>query len=95
MGEQKFVQTVLPFIMINMAATTICGKSPLQLCFSGANREMTLKLGIQHRGLRPYKVYLNDDHGVSLTYFKTRSNLLPDAFYGKMLIETLRVYRNY
>ena len=30
---------------------------------------MILKLGMYHWGLKLYKVYINDDHGLTLTYF--------------------------
>ena len=33
------------------------------------------KLGMKHRGLLPIIVYINDDPGVTLTYFTARSNL--------------------
>ena len=41
---------------------------------------MTLKLGMQHRVLEYYQVCSNDDTGLTLTYFKARSNLVPYAF---------------
>ena len=41
---------------------------------------MILKLGMQHRGLKLYKVYINSDPGLTLTYFTARSNLVPYAF---------------
>ena len=41
---------------------------------------MTLKLGIQHRVLEYYKICSNDDSGLTLTYFTTRSNSVPYAF---------------
>ena len=28
-----------------------------------------MKLGLQHQGLKLYKVYINDDPGLTLTYF--------------------------
>ena len=40
---------------------------------------MTLKLGRKQKGLKPYKTYINDDPGLTLTYF-TRSNLVPKVF---------------
>ena len=36
---------------------------------------MILKLAMQHQGLKLYKVYINDDPGLTLTYFMARSNL--------------------
>ena len=53
---------------------------PLKIFFPGTKRPMTLKLGMQHRVLEYYKIYLNDDPGLTLTYFTARSNLLPYAF---------------
>ena len=41
---------------------------------------MILKLGMQHRGLKLYKVYINSDPGLTLTYFTARSSLVPYAF---------------
>ena len=41
---------------------------------------MILKLGMEHWGLKLYKVYINDDPGLTLTYFTARSNLVPYAF---------------
>ena len=40
---------------------------------------MTLKLGMQHWMLEYYQICLNDDPGLTLTYFMARSNLVPDA----------------
>ena len=33
---------------------------------------MILKLGMQHPGLKFYKVYINDDPGLALTYFTAK-----------------------
>ena len=41
---------------------------------------MILKLGMQHRGLKFYEVNINDDPGLTLTYFTARSNLVTKAF---------------
>ena len=41
---------------------------------------MTLKLGLQHWGLRPYQLYPNDDSWLTLTYFKPGSNWVTWAF---------------
>ena len=58
---------------------------------------MTLKLVMQHRVLKYYQVYSNDDPGLTLTYFMARSNLVPYAFLwekGKTMdfSETIVVY---
>ena len=41
---------------------------------------MTLNLGMHHRVLEYYQVCLNDDPGLTLTYFTARSNLVTYAF---------------
>ena len=41
---------------------------------------MTLKLGMQHWVLEYYQVCLNNDPGLTLTYFTARSDLDPYAF---------------
>ena len=41
---------------------------------------MTLKFGMQHWLLEYYQVCSNDDPGLTLTYFRARSNLVPYAF---------------
>ena len=41
---------------------------------------MTLKVGMQHRVLEYNQVCPNDDPEITLTYFKTRSNLVLYAF---------------
>ena len=58
---------------------------------------MILKLGMQHRGIKLYKVYINSDTGLTLTYFTARSNLVPYAFVwvkGKTMdfSETIVIY---
>ena len=40
---------------------------------------MTLKLGMQHWGHTYYQICSNDDPRLNLTYFMTRSNLVPYA----------------
>ena len=47
---------------------------------------MILKLGLQYQGLKLYKVYINDDPGLTLTYFTAMSNLVAYTFkWGKVL----------
>ena len=41
---------------------------------------MILKLGMQHWGLKFYKVCINGDPGLTLTYFTAGSNLEVKAF---------------
>ena len=51
-----------------------------QIFFSGTERPMSLKLGMQHRVFEDYQVCSNDVHVLTLTYFTARSNLVPYAF---------------
>ena len=47
---------------------------------------MILKLGMQHQGLKLYNVYINDNPGLTLTYFTARSNWVAYTFeWGKLL----------
>ena len=47
---------------------------------------MSLKLGMQHRGLKLYRVYINDGPGLTLAYITARSNLVVYMFeWGKLL----------
>ena len=41
---------------------------------------MILKLDMQHLGLKLYKVCINGDPGLTLTYFTARSNFVIRAF---------------
>ena len=41
---------------------------------------MTLKLGMKHWVLEYYQICSNEDPGLTMTYFKARSNLVPYAF---------------
>ena len=55
-----------------VAALPTYGKNPLNIS-SSEPCQMSLKLGIQQKGLEPLKTYINDDPGLTLTYFTTRS----------------------
>ena len=44
---------------------------------------MIFKLGLQHRGLKLYKVYINDDPVLTLTYFTAWSHFVACAFERK------------
>ena len=47
---------------------------------------MILKVGMYHWGLKLYKVYINDDPGLTLTYFTAGSNSVICTFeWGKLL----------
>ena len=62
--------------MTKMAATAIYGKNPSKIFFSRTGGPIFMKLGIKHRGLQPIIVCSNDDPGLTLTYFRARSNLV-------------------
>ena len=52
----------------------------IKIIFSRTKRPMNLKLGVQHKVHKYYKVCSNDGPGLTFTYFTARSNLLPYAF---------------
>ena len=43
---------------------------------------MILKLEMDHRKLKGYKVYVNNDPGLTLTYFSSNSNLVEITYYA-------------
>ena len=58
---------------------------PLKI-FSRTRSPRTLKIGMQHKGLKLYKDYINDDPGLTLAYFRARSNCVTYTFkWGKLL----------
>ena len=69
-----------PGHMTKMAATSIYGKNPSKIFYSKTGGPIFTKLDMWHRGLLPIIVYINDDHGVTLTYFTARSNSETWAF---------------
>ena len=75
MGERKFVQMVL----VTWPRWPPC-PFMVKTFFSGTQRPLILKLGLQHLVLKCYYVCSNYDPGLTLTYFTTRSNLVPCAF---------------
>ena len=42
---------------------------------------------MQHQGLKLYKVYVNDDPGLTLAYFMPRSNWVPYMFEWQKLLQ--------
>ena len=55
--------------MIKMAAMPIYGKNPSKIFFSRTNGPISTKLGMKHRGLKYYNVFINYDLWMTLTYF--------------------------
>ena len=66
--------------MTKMAAMPIYDKKPLKSSFPEPKSRMTLKLGMRHWLLEYYQFYSNDDHGLTLTYFMARSDLVLFVF---------------
>ena len=72
--------------MTKVAAMPIYGKKHKKIFFSRGRSPMILKRGMSHWGLKLYTVYINDDPGLTLTYFIARSNWVPCTFeWGKLL----------
>ena len=62
-----------PGHMTKMAAMTICGKNPSKFFFSRTTGPISTELGMKHRGLEYYKVFINCDLWMTLIYFTARS----------------------
>ena len=58
--------------MTKVAAMAINSKKLLKIFFS-RTRPMILKLGMKHQAMKLYKVYINCDPWMTLTYFTARS----------------------
>ena len=71
--------------MTKMAAMLKYGKTVNNLLLQNS---MILKLGMHHRGLKLYRVYINGDPELNLTYFLARSNLATCAFERETLLQS-------
>ena len=60
--------------MTKIAVMSIYGKN-FKIFFSRTRSSMILKFGMQHRGFMLYKICINGDPGLTLTYFTAKSNL--------------------
>ena len=49
---------------------------------------MILKLSMWHWGLKLYKVHINDDPGLTLTYLTARSNWVKCTFEWEKLLQS-------
>ena len=58
--------------MTKMATMPIYGKNPSKI-FSETSRQISMKLGVKHRWLKYYNVYINHDPVMTLTQFMARS----------------------
>ena len=63
-----------PDHMTKMATTPIYGED-LKIFSYRTNSPMIMKLGLEQCVLKLYKVYINDNPDLTLTYFTTMSNL--------------------
>ena len=68
-----------PGHMTKMAAMPIYGKKPSKV-FSRTSGPISTKLGMKHRWLKHYNVYINHDPVMTLTYFTAMSILETLAF---------------
>ena len=66
--------------MTKMAAMPIYGINPSKIFFSGNGGSISKKLGMKHRWLKYYNVYINHDPVMTLTYFKARSTWVAYVF---------------
>ena len=74
-----------PGHMTKMAAMPIYGKKKPSKIFSGTSGLISMKLGMKYRRLKYYKVYINHDPVMTLTYFTARSTKVTNAFvWGKL-----------
>ena len=62
-----------PGHMTKMAAMPIYNKNPSRIFFSRTGGSISKKLGMKHRWLKYYKVYINHDPVMTLTFFMARS----------------------
>ena len=79
--------------MTKMAATSIYFKNLKKIFFSRTGRPMILNLGMQDWGFKLFKVYINGDPGLTLTYFTARSNLV--TYFSIGISKNSGFFRNY
>ena len=59
--------------MTKMAAMAINNKKPSKIFFSKTKEPMISHFGMKHQAMELYKVYINHDPWMTVTYFKARS----------------------
>ena len=64
-----------PGHMTKMAAVPIYGKNPSKIFFSRTGGSISKKLGMKHRRLKYYNVYINHDTVMTLTFFYGKVNI--------------------
>ena len=75
--------------MTKMAFMPVYGKNLKKIFFSGSKRPMTLNLGMQHWVLEYYQICLNDDNGLTLTYFSQGQIWSLMLLYGKKVKQSI------
>ena len=68
-----------PGHMNKMVAMPIYGKNPSKF-FSRTTGLISTKLGMKHRELEYYNMFINYDHMMTLTYFTARSSQVAHVF---------------
>ena len=72
--------------MTKMATMPIYGKNPSKIFCSETNGLISMKLGVKHRWLKNYNVYINHDPVMTLSQFMAMSTWVAHAFeWGKLL----------
>ena len=78
--------------MTKMAAMPIYGEKPSKIFFSRTSGQISTKLGMKHRCLKHYNVYIIHDPVMTLTYFTARSTWVANAFeWGKTFEMSFKV----
>ena len=70
-------------VMVTLPRWPPCPYMIKTIFFSTIRSPIILKLDIKHRGVKLFEVYINDDPGMTLTYFTHMSNLDAYAFEWK------------
>ena len=73
--------------MTKMAAMPIYGKNLSKIFFSETNRLISRKLGVKHRWLKYFNVYINNDPMMTLTKFMARSSCVAYEFELEKLLK--------
>ena len=66
--------------MTKMVAMSIYGRNLSKIFYSGTGGPISMKLGMEHWGLKVIIVCSNDEPGLTLTYLTARSNFVTLAF---------------
>ena len=66
--------------MTKITAMPIDDKNHSKIFLSDNVGPISMKLGMKQRRLLPIIFYINDDHGLTMTYFTSRSNFVTKAF---------------